>query len=334
MSHAKTVIVDEGSAQIKVCWLDDSKTIQTFKMPSQVGIDPIEIVDSVGNYLETSYQVGQEQFAVKKKIREPETTKTDDYQTSHINRVLVHEALRRAGFGGQTVNIQCTLPVKQYFLDNRPNEKLIEKKRDNLTGEVLNLGGADLANIQQCLISPESIPSWMHWVVKNDLKVQDELFDADSVLIVDIGGTTTDLVLMDGETHPIDVATLKKGVFDIRNQVRDAILRAGIADSVPTLHLDGILRSQHYRDTDLHDLIRQAATTTRHSILNKMRELSGDAMALDHILYVGGGAALIGEDLTQEYGNPKSTHIPDNPDMAIALGLLKTELLEPSTEVA
>ena len=81
MSNKKIVVVDEGSAQIKLTWLDDkTRKIQTFVIPAMVGDEAG--TDPVGNLLKSNYQIGENEYYVSEKIVDPLTTKLANYQIS------------------------------------------------------------------------------------------------------------------------------------------------------------------------------------------------------------------------------------------------------------
>lgn len=327
------IVVDEGSAQIKVCW-HDGKVIRQLKIPSLVSRDSMDAVDGSGNFLPSSYQIGDRELYTKPTMSHPQPTKNADYQTSLNNRVLVHEALRQAGFGGKEVHVYCTLPVTQFFQGNRVNQALIEEKKKRLMGEISNMASAPLARITRVNVSPESIPAWYHLLINEEGEVDQNLVAAQSVMVVDIGGTTTDITLMDGNSQPRNAISLDIGVFDVSKNLCELIVQENISRTVPAIHMDTILRQKRYRNTDVSDLLRKASLPVRDFILDKMKEFEIDPGALDHIVYVGGGAALFGAELAAEYGNLAASHTPEQPDMAVALGLLKSELVESQAEPA
>ncbi|MGI9277851.1 MAG: plasmid segregation protein ParM domain-containing protein [Endozoicomonas sp.] len=329
MTQVTPVVVDEGSAQIKVCWYDaDKQCIRQHKILSMVSRNEMDGVDGLGNFHPSSYRIGGRELYLNPKMQYPDSTKSADYQVSLNNRALVHEALRQAGFGGQTVQVYCTLPVTQFFTGNRLNEKLISEKKKNLMGEIDNMGGAELATISQCRVSPESIPAWYHLLIDEKNSIKGDRLAANAVLIVDLGGTTIDITLIDGEGNPKKTFSMDLGVFDVTERLRNLIIQQGKINSVPQIHMDTLLRTGQYRNTDVSALINQASLPVRDMILSKMKEFANDPWALDHIVYVGGGAALMGKELASDYGNLEATEIPENPDMAVAMGLIKSELLE------
>ncbi len=327
MSKQQLVIVDEGSAQVKVTWFDrKEKSIKSCVIPSMVAMDVD--TDPVGNPLDNSYIVDGTEYCVSPDLKSPITTKRESYQTSVENRVLVHEALRKAGFGDQDLEVRVTLPITQYFFgdSHKRNDSLIKRKKENLLEPVENINGVALANIQSVMVAPESIPAWFDFALDDTGEWIGDLDDCQSVMVVDIGGTTTDLSIINGEGTPKRKHSISRGVYDIGNELSTLLVANGKAKTLPRAHLDNVLRTGTYRGFNCLDMIAQAAKKVASEIHNKMDEYEGDSGALDKIIFVGGGAALIGEDLAASYGNSANSHIPAEPDLSIARGLVKMQL--------
>ncbi len=335
MSDITTVIVDEGSAQVKATWVDSkAKKIVSLVIPSMVGDEAG--TDAVGNILDSSYTIDDDEYYVSSNLRNPLATKREDYQTSPENRVLVHEALRKAGFGGQQINILCTLPVGQFFMGSgrRIDSDLISKKKRNLTAAVENMNGLPLASIVRCGVAPESIPSWFDMSIDEHGEWIDDMVVYQTILVVDIGGTTTDLSIIDGQGTPDRKHSIPLGVFDIAEELATLMVQNKKAKSLPRAHLDAVLRTGTYRNINCVDMIKTASKRVMNRILNAMNVHESDSMVFDYILFVGGGAALIGEDLAAEYGNRERSHIPADPDLSVARGLMKYELANQLAEEA
>ncbi|MGK9007660.1 plasmid segregation protein ParM domain-containing protein, partial [Citrobacter europaeus] len=55
-------------------------------------------------------------YTVSEYLPNADDTRFKDYPRSPLNRVLVHHALRVAGFGGKDVSIATGLPVSYYYM--------------------------------------------------------------------------------------------------------------------------------------------------------------------------------------------------------------------------
>ena len=90
------IVIDEGSSQIKCAWSEED-TIKTLKIKSLVAEGAQE--DAEGELVPAAYEIDGSQVTVNPLTDDPFDNKNEDYQFSDINRVLVHEVLRQAGFG-------------------------------------------------------------------------------------------------------------------------------------------------------------------------------------------------------------------------------------------
>ena len=321
------VVVDEGSAQAIAAWYDEkTKTINSHLIPSMIGMEVD--TDPVGNPLDNSYEVDGEEYCVSPSLKSPVTTKRDTYQISVENRVLVHEVLRQAGFGGQSIEVMATLPITQYFVgsSHHRNDELIAQKKRNLLGDISNINQVPLAQIKNCLVAPESIPGFFDYAINDKGEWTYTLEPGQTAMVVDIGGTTTDMSIVSGVGSPQKRHSASVGVYDIAEALATEMISNGKAKTLPRAHLDAVLRTGQYRGFDCTDMIAKAAKRVVAEILNKMQEFESDPMALEKILFVGGGAALIGDTLAEKYGNPDHSVIPENPDLSVARGLVKMQL--------
>lgn len=311
----KHVVIDEGSSQIKVCWFDGG--IKEMVIPSRI-VDDGKL-NNDGTFQDGAYDVDGSEYTVSSHFDGSVATNNRDYQTSEYNRVLVHEALRQAGFGGEDVTIYTTLPISDFFGVKPRNDALIAKKKENLTGGLINMAGHNLANIIDCKVWPEAIPAWLDLMINEQggpaLKVEDSY----KIMIVDIGGTTTDLTIIDGKGGMQEFASERKGVFNISDNLSDYIRLDFSRKNVEAHQLDKALREKMFAGKDIKPLIEKACKPVIRDIYLRMTNFVDESDNLDAIVYVGGGAALIGKELSKQYGG--NTIIGDQ--VSIARGILK-----------
>ena len=145
------IVIDEGSSQIKMVWMEDGEMKKLMiKSRAQHGV--LETND--GGYSDDVYETDGMTLTVGDRVMEPTSTTSDHYQTSNENRVLVHHALRMAGFGGRDVSIIVTLPVDTFFRDAAKRAE----KRNHILKAVRNFNGLPLAVINHVLVAPEAAP--------------------------------------------------------------------------------------------------------------------------------------------------------------------------------
>ncbi|WP_420588264.1 plasmid segregation protein ParM domain-containing protein [Bacterioplanoides sp.] len=320
------IVVDEGSAQgIGAYYCETEKKIKFCMVPAMIGLTVD--TDPVGNPLDNSYEVDGDEFCVSTNLTSPVTTKRASYQTSVENRVLIHEVLRKAGFGGQEITVMCTLPITQYFMGDsyRVNKELVLAKKRNIMGDITSINDVPLARIKNSIIAPESISGFLDHVIDETGEWLIQMDEGQTALVIDIGGTTTDMSVVDSIGSPQARHSEPKGVFDIADSLRTEMIAEGLAKSLPRAHLDAVLRSGTYRGRSCRDLIKKASHTVMREILSRMQTFGDDENAFEYVIFVGGGAAIIGEELGKRYGNPNYI-IPKDPDLAVARGLVKMQL--------
>ncbi|WP_213084446.1 plasmid segregation protein ParM domain-containing protein, partial [Escherichia coli] len=89
------------------------------------------------------------------------------------------------GLKAQPVDVIVTLPISEYLdANNQKNKQNIERKKKNVMREV-RVQGCDAFVIRSVAVLPESIPA--------GFSVLAGLEDDESLLIVDLGGTTLDV---------------------------------------------------------------------------------------------------------------------------------------------
>ena len=334
------VVVDEGSSQVKVRYTDQKTGEQkSLIIPSNVTDENVG-TDNDGHLLDSNYIVDGTTYFVYGDDRKESRMVTSNkrYQISDINRILVHEALRQAGFGGRDVRIVCTLPVLQYFdkTGMQQKERIAAKKKSLTSTNIRNKkDGVKLANITECLVTAESIPAWFDILLDDDLKADKTMKEAEAVMIVDVGGTTTDITLINGKGSPIRRDTVDRGVFHIAENVRAAMATKMEVASVSDNQMDLLLRSKKFAGEDITKLINSAIRPIQSKVLAAMLEFEDNPDSLNYVLYAGGGAALFGRSLAEQYadgGDTSNVIIPVNPEFSVANGLMKNLLLKNKLE--
>ncbi len=141
----------------------------------------------------------------------------------------MHHALLTSGLPVSEVDIVCTLPLTEYYdRNNQPNTENIERKKANFRKKKITLQGGDTFTIKDVKVMPESIPA--------GYEVLQELDELDSLLIIDLGGTTLDISQVMGKLSGISkiygdsslgvslVTSAVKMPFLLREQKEVAIL--------------------------------------------------------------------------------------------------------------
>lgn len=314
------VVIDEGSAQAKGVWFSEGKINKAI-------IKSLLIEDAkfegIKGYSDSAYRLDNDLVYTVDKTAIGAIRTTSDYQVSDYNLAIVHELLRQNGFGGKEICLHVTLPVKDFFnmtgTGSAFNDDLIQSKRNNLMREINNINGEPLANIVNVKVYPEAIPAWFDYLIDDEGNKALDVDATNKIMVVDIGGTTADLAIINGVGGMDRQGTIKQGVYKIADNLQKKLDSKYEHGSLEKYQLDDAMRVKQFFGDDISKEIDQACLPVEKRILGEMKEFLEQPKNVDAVLYVGGGSALMGEYLAKEYGG--QTIIGD--EYSIARGILK-----------
>ncbi|MET4709368.1 ParM/StbA family protein [Endozoicomonas lisbonensis] len=321
------VVIDEGSAQAKATYRADNGAIVTHVVPSRVA-EQAKV--DINGYAESAYftEEGGE-YTVNGDFDDIIRTNIPSYQTSEANRALVHETLRQSGFGGRPVRVAVTLPMNQFFskVQGAPiNQKLIASKKRNVLGGIKSAAGHQLAEIIDCKVYPEGIPALFDTIRNDDGSLKSGFEEGMKILVVDIGGTTTDVsvVTPNGTIESYD--SFSTGVLTVVERFSELAAPEFGLKRIPRALAEEAVKSGRLKNMNVSELIQRASRNVMQTILRELEAMVSTPSLLDKILIVGGGAALMGRELAEAMG--VEVLIPEQPDMAISRGIYKLEMLK------
>ena len=321
------VVIDEGSAQAKATFRTMDGEIVTRIVPARVA-EQAKV--DLNGYAESAYftEEGGE-YTVNGDFDDIIRTNIPSYQTSEANRALIHETLRIAGFGGDSVRVAVTLPMNQFFSKVRGapvNQKLIAKKKRNVLGGIKSASGKPLAEIIDCKVYPEGIPALFDTIRDDSGSLKPGFEEGMKILVIDIGGTTTDVsvVTPNGTIESYD--SFNTGVLTVAERFSELAAPEFGLKRIPRALAEQALKTRHLKNMDVSELVSRASRTVMMTILRELEAMVSTPELLDKVLIVGGGAALMGKELAEEMG--VGVLIPENPDMAISRGIFKLETLK------
>ena len=324
---ASLVVIDEGSAQAKATYRADNGAIVTHVVPARVA-EQAKV--DLNGYAESAYftEEGGE-YTVNGDFDDIIRTNIPSYQTSEANRALVHETLRQSGFSGRSVRVAVTLPMNQFFskVQGSPiNQKLIASKKRNVLGGIKSAAGHPLAEIIDCKVYPEGIPALFDTIRNDDGSLKQGFEDGMKILVVDIGGTTTDVsvVTPNGTIESYD--SFNTGVLTVVERFAELAAPEFGLKRIPRALAEEAVKAGRLKNMDVSQLIQRASRTVMQTILRELEAMVSTPSLLDKILIVGGGAALMGADLAEAMG--VEVLIPEQPDQAISRGIYKLEMLK------
>ena len=281
------VFIDDGSTNIKLQWQESDGTIKQHISPNSF---KREWAVSFGDKKVFNYTLNGEQYSFDPISPDAVVTTNIAWQYSDVNVVAVHHALLTSGLPVSEVDIVCTLPLTEYYdRNNQPNTENIERKKANFRKKI-TLNGGDTFTIKDVKVMPESIPA--------GYEVLQELDELDSLLIIDLGGTTLDISQVMGKLSGISkiYGDSSLGVSLVTSAVKDALSLARtkgssyLADDIIIHRKDNNYLKQRINDENKISIVTEAMNEAlRKRVLNTLNEFSG----YTHVMVIGGGAELI-----------------------------------------
>jgi plasmid segregation protein ParM len=203
----------------------------------------------------------------------------------------------------------------------------LEKKRTSLKQSVQPIDGRLAAGIAFHEVIPEALAAWYDTVIveREGRAAIDEQLLAVPMAIVDIGGRTTDYVVVkdQGIIHGSS-GSLQCGMLDVKQQVANGIQERFDLETLGEQRVAQAVDNQvvrlHGKDYDISPLVQSAKQQVVERIHAETRRQLGLGVELDRILFVGGGTVALAEDIANWFPNQT---IAEHPAFANARGMLK-----------
>ena len=323
-SNPVFVGVDDGHHTIKIA----TENGRLFRIPSRVTQGRKLIVidqESPNSFFQTDDGLD---YTVSENLETYIDTKTPDYPTSNANRVLVHAALRRAGFGGQEIHIATGLPVSYYYIGDMVNSRLINAKRNSLMKTVTS-SGKPLAKILSNRVTTEAIAAYFDQLMDLNGRCSEDfqVLTQAAAGVIDIGGRTTDCAVIFPGGQEVDVSrsgSSNVGMLQLEERVRNFLHMQCDLDTVsPILVSQAIEAGKVVVANEEFDLRAQIHDYKRNlwaEICNAILSRIGNARDLTRLYIVGGGSLVLKDFILERF--PHAT-FPENPAFANARGMLK-----------
>ncbi len=296
-SPAAPVLVglDDGYALTKVALPGDRLTV----IPSRARVGPSGVTAVLqGGPRIFEYETGDTVYSAGAVDGAP--THFEGYAWSGLNRVIVQHALQQAGLAGRTVHAVSGLPVSAFYRKSGAlREERINKKRDSLKKAVRPLS-ARPAEIAFHEVIPEALAAWYDHVIveRGDEAAVDKERLSTPIAIVDIGGRTTDYVVVQdqGIVHASS-GSLPCGMLDVRQRVADGIQERFDLEKLSEPRVTGAIERKTVRlqgqDHDIASLVDAAKCEVVERIHAETRRKLGLGTELDCVLFAGGGAVAL-----------------------------------------
>ena len=316
------VIVDEGSSFVKAQIVGDNAS--TIIFPSRVLNKKVRDMTTGTLVSDRCYMVDGSYYTVMPSTDEPQTTSNgEEFQTSAINMVLVHDALRLMGLGGQNVDLTVTLPIKLFFAgDDGFNRELIIRKKARLVSDIKHINSHDIAKVSSVTVRPEGYSIALDAILDDNGELKKQFEDIVKIFVVDIGGTTTDMALMTMEGSVERWTSSRNAVFPLREDIENCLVSAMDLDEVNISTMDKILTTGFLGQHDVNDVVTSCAKRQAQGIIKDMNSFAGSMSSIDLLVIAGGGAYTIGQHIRNNFQNVP-TVIPNQPELSVMRGYEK-----------
>lgn len=220
-------------------------------------------------------------------------TCVDGYHGGPLNAAVIHQALLTAKYSGKTVDVAVGLPFGAYFLaDGSVNQPLIDAKIANLRLPISRVDGRPLASIRDLKIYSQTVSAYIHHVVDSSGRVS---LPEGPVGIVDLGGRTTDLVVV-LPPRGFDFArstSLSMGLLDVNRLLADFLRDECGVERPQSQWVQFAVRKGMFVNgsvqIDVSDKVAALKAEVSGQIVAKIKQLWGDGSGLEKVLFAGGG---------------------------------------------
>ena len=255
-------------------------------------------------------------------------THFEGYPWSGLNRVIVQHALQQGGLAGRSVHAVSGLPVSAFYRQSGEHrQETITRKRDSLKQATRPLSDALPADIAFHDVIPEALAAWYDYVIVEE--GDSVTLDADRVsvpvAIVDIGGRTTDYVVVkdQGILHTSS-GSLQCGMLNVKHHFANGILARFDLESLSEQRVSQAIENETVRlqgkNYDIGELVEAGKREVVERIHAETRRQLGLGVELDRVLFIGGGTVALAEHIANWF--PHQT-IAEHPAFANARGMLK-----------
>ncbi|MDI5833279.1 ParM/StbA family protein (plasmid) [Shewanella xiamenensis] len=254
-----------------------------------------------------------------------------EYPLSPINRVLVHSALHQSGFSGKDINVVLGLPYNQYYdpnTDSGKNEQLINGMEDNVKTRVVH-DDLDEISIVNAKTVPEGMAAWFSYIMKevvNDkgkvIPVLDKERANQTVVLIDIGGQTTEVVTVVGQkVQATYSSSFGKGSHRVLEDLKRFLLQESRVQNISDSKVKQALRDGKITIggnlIDCTKVIRSSRMALVHEIKAHVDTLTNDIEGdIDCRLLLGGTSV----DLFEHFRDWKNAQLMEEPVYANAIG--------------
>lgn len=330
--------IDDGNAYTKIALSDGRRAV----VPSHGVYGPVKRTQigfsEADHPIQAFNTEDQDDVVSVGGVPYPSKTNYNDYQLSALNRVITHYALRQMGVGqtpGEEDQVEATfgLPVSLFYgADGTRRTDVIDQKRASYGKRVtpVDEGGGDL-RIAKPRVVPEGLAGYFWYVIEPTADGKSAVTNREraeqDLVIIDIGGRTTDFVVV--EDGGVDHA--KSGSVEIGGHILRDEMHARLAEqfnldpmrSIKESRIREAIESGFFRTGGERHPVHQILAEERNHLASRIHEATqtriGKALEYDSILVIGGGVNELRSSISEWF--PRAV-IPKNPGFVNAEGML------------
>ena len=218
------------------------------------------------------------------------------------------------------------LPVEEY--------KREEAKRafaERLQGDFsFGFGSTQrLIRVTSSLVLPQSAGAFFDFVLDDAGEERNTELASEDLLILDIGGKSTDGCIMEEGAFSQDSFTIWEGVHEVQKELRKLISWT-FEYIAPPMEIDRALRTGFIKlggkQTDISDLIKKAVAVRLPTLRDELSLHISDFRRFSAVILCGGGSHVYSDYIKEFTGIP--CHTMDNAELANANGYRKYGLLK------
>ena len=305
------IACDDGSTNVKLAWIENGeiKTHVSQNAFREGWATPL----AFGGKTIYNYLIDGRKFTHDIGSTSAITTTHTSFQFDAVSRVAIHHALLTSGLEPQDVELTVTLPVAMFFTsDAQLNEANIEKKKANVMGPI-TLNNGETFHVVKVNVMPESVPAAEYLI---DPKTTTQLT---RTLVVDLGGTTLDLAIIQGAMEGISdiFGNSDVGVSRVTKAVMAALQDAqspssyAIADIIIKNRHDRALIASAVNDHSKIDAIIEIIYSESKNLAEAVAADIRRQNSVHKIILAGGGAELIHSHIVELFPKLDVIKAPD-----------------------
>ncbi len=179
---------DYGHNSHKAITVGADGTITTLKVSSLVNVGMDHVMTDISGKATAAYKIDGELYTCNDSLGRESKSLLDSYQYSNENLALFSHCAERLNLWDKKLIVATTLPVKRMESDGNMEKVLAQFKKP-----VVRLDYDGELKIVHHMVVAEGQAAFWDWALNYDGSVVKEATDVKTAMVIDIGGSTTDI---------------------------------------------------------------------------------------------------------------------------------------------